>query len=149
LILLFTAFMTIYYIILQKEFAIARVIMLIVYIILRFLQSLQLAIARQSRRAYKRFDHPHGQFYVSVYAPSMMQTYTMTQRPPCRRSATTVGKLHFVKLTHEPTIGQLEAQATGRSAEFTRPQRSEATLGTEEQCAPSVSALLGCSPLIY
>jgi hypothetical protein len=61
--------MTIYYIILQKEFAIARVIMLIVYIILRFLQALQLAITRQSRTAYKRFDHPHGQFYVSIFAP--------------------------------------------------------------------------------
>src|SRR4030042_2123671 len=112
--------MTIYYIILPNEFAIARVIMQILYTILRFPQALQLAIARQSRTAYKRFDHPHGQFYVSVFAPSMMQTYTMTQHPPCHRSATTVGKPHFVKLRHEPTIGQLEAQATGRSAEFTR-----------------------------
>jgi hypothetical protein len=54
---------------LQKEFAIARVIMLLVYNILRFLQALQLAIARQSRTAYKRFDHPHGQFMLALFAP--------------------------------------------------------------------------------
>jgi hypothetical protein len=48
--------MTIYYIILQKEFAIARVVMLIVYTILRFPQALLLAIAKQSWTAYKRFD---------------------------------------------------------------------------------------------
>jgi hypothetical protein len=45
--------------------------MLIVYNILRFLQALQLAIARQSRTAYKRFDHPHGQsfFMLALFAP--------------------------------------------------------------------------------
>jgi hypothetical protein len=65
----FTAFMTIYYIILQKEFAIARVIILIVYIILRFLQALQLAIASNPGRPTSVLTIRMGSFMLALFAP--------------------------------------------------------------------------------